>query len=279
MRASSVSVLSAIAVVLLLSVVCPTAFAKPADKNSRVAKYVTLCKTSDPKIDKCMINALNDILKHAKTGIPELGVPAIEPFLIRELDLKIFQALGTQLFGNQQNSDKFRALARNIIVHHSSEFKLHHMKIDMKKKEFFANLTFPFLQIEGEYDVNLMMFNLPIKSTGPVKINATNIFVESTLMGKLVNRKNDKYLMFDNVDIKVNFQDYSVVIENLFKKDQNLNRAVNDMIKTQKHELKKMTLPMIEELSGKMLLNMVNQMLGGVPFDEMFIVDQLPSSR
>lgn len=43
----------------------------------------------------------------------------------------------------------------------------------MKKQEFFIDLTFPKLEIEGEYDVNLIMFNMPIKSTGPVFINAS----------------------------------------------------------------------------------------------------------
>jgi len=45
--------------------------------------------------------------------------------------------------------------------------------VDTKKNEFFIDLSFPKLQIEGEYDVNLIMFNMPIKSTGPVYINAS----------------------------------------------------------------------------------------------------------
>lgn len=43
----------------------------------------------------------------------------------------------------------------------------------MDKKEFYIDLMFPLLQVEGEYDVNLVMFNLPIKSTGPVFINSS----------------------------------------------------------------------------------------------------------
>lgn len=43
----------------------------------------------------------------------------------------------------------------------------------MEKKEFFIDMIFPKLRVEGEYDVNLMMFNIPIKSTGPVYINAS----------------------------------------------------------------------------------------------------------
>jgi len=45
--------------------------------------------------------------------------------------------------------------------------------VDIKKQEFFLDLTFPKLETEGEYDVNLIVLNTPIKSTGPVFINAS----------------------------------------------------------------------------------------------------------
>lgn len=52
-----------------------------------------------------------------------------------------------------------------------------------------------------------------------------------------------------------------------------LDRALNDMIKSQKVELRKLAMPMIEELAGKMILTMVNQIMTGLPLEEMFIVE------
>lgn len=49
----------------------------------------------------------------------------------------------------------------------------------MDKREFYLNLTFPILQIEGEYDVNIRMFNMPIKTTGPVYINASKYAINN----------------------------------------------------------------------------------------------------
>lgn len=45
------------------------------------------------------------------------------------------------------------------------------------------------------------------------------------------------------------------------------------MIKSQKAELKTMTLPMIEEVAGKMVLTLVNQILSRMPLDEIFITE------
>lgn len=45
------------------------------------------------------------------------------------------------------------------------------------------------------------------------------------------------------------------------------------MIKTQKGELRKLMMPMIEELAGKMVLDMANKILSGLPLEEVFIMD------
>lgn len=41
----------------------------------------------------------------------------------------------------------------------------------MKEKKFTFNINIPFLDVVGEYDVNLILFGLPIKSVGPLKSN------------------------------------------------------------------------------------------------------------
>lgn len=51
------------------------------------------------------------------------------------------------------------------------------------------------------------------------------------------------------------------------------DRALNDMLRNQKDELRKLTMPMIEELSGKMILNMLNQIMSGLPLEEIFLPD------
>lgn len=45
--------------------------------------------------------------------------------------------------------------------------------LDIEKKQFSIDVNFPKLEMEGEYDVNLVILNLPIKSTGPVYINVS----------------------------------------------------------------------------------------------------------
>jgi len=220
-----------------------------------------------------MATVMRNILKHARTGIPELKIPVLEPFIIPEIDLRVFKGLGALFNTNLQNSDKNKAFARNLTVHHSSEFTINDIKNNYDKNEFYLDITFPILEMKGEYDVNLIMFGLPIKSIGPVNINVTDIHVLATLNGKRHIRKGETYVLYESIDIKLEFKDYSFKIDQLFKKDPNLNQALNDLIKSQKSEIRKLMMPTIEELGGKMVLTMVNQVMYDLPLEEQFIKD------
>lgn len=64
----------------------------------------------------------------SRAGIPELKIPAFDPFLIPEIDLKVFEGISTMFGGAIQRSEKTKAFARNMTIHHSSEFILHALK-------------------------------------------------------------------------------------------------------------------------------------------------------
>lgn len=68
----------------------------------------------------------------------------------------------------------------------------------MDKKKFYIDLTFPKLRIEGEYDVNLVLFNIPIKSTGPVYINASKCKILQNLTWNISNYLYYKLLLSCN---------------------------------------------------------------------------------
>lgn len=52
------------------------------------AKYIHVCKASDPDIANCIIHSVDEIRGHLKDGIPELEVPPLEPLLLDEIKLR-----------------------------------------------------------------------------------------------------------------------------------------------------------------------------------------------
>lgn len=81
-----------------------------------LASYIHVCKRSDPKVEQCVINSVEDIRPTLKKGIPELDVPAIEPLLIPEVGVP------------GRDGGSAVAYGRNIKVHGASDFKVDSLK-------------------------------------------------------------------------------------------------------------------------------------------------------
>lgn len=49
------------------------------------AEYILPCSQSDPQLDNCIKNSFNHLRPYLSQGIPELGVPPVEPLFIDRL--------------------------------------------------------------------------------------------------------------------------------------------------------------------------------------------------
>lgn len=53
------------------------------------APYVKQCHEGDPQLIQCFIGALHHLRPYLATGIPEIELPSVEPFLMDELSLSL----------------------------------------------------------------------------------------------------------------------------------------------------------------------------------------------
>lgn len=66
-------------------------------KNSQIfvrnkfllAKYIIPCHVEDPKLNDCLKNIFNDIMKHIGKGMRELNLPSLDPLFL-EATLPIY---------------------------------------------------------------------------------------------------------------------------------------------------------------------------------------------
>lgn len=54
---------------------------------SFTADYFPSCKRNDPQIEKCVLNGLEAMKPYLKDGIPEVNIPALDPFTVPTLKL------------------------------------------------------------------------------------------------------------------------------------------------------------------------------------------------
>lgn len=49
------------------------------------ADFIHVCKKNDPNLSKCITDSVNHLRPYLNTGLPEYNIPALEPFLLKEL--------------------------------------------------------------------------------------------------------------------------------------------------------------------------------------------------
>lgn len=84
------------------------------EKKNVLAPGFPQCYRNDPELNKCLVEATNHpkIRESLLIGKPELGIPKISPFHIKELTLR-----------EGSNSFTFRANLSNVILHGLETYK------------------------------------------------------------------------------------------------------------------------------------------------------------
>lgn len=86
-----------------------------------LAEQIQPCKRSDPNVNQCVQNSIEALRPLIKIGLPELGVPKIDPFAVKELVL--FRGED----GNRRDVS-LKAALQNIQVFGGSDFKINKIK-------------------------------------------------------------------------------------------------------------------------------------------------------
>lgn len=221
--------------------------------KTKLPDYITKCPEKDPNLEKCVANLVEKIRPHLKEGIPELGVPKMEPLIIPEVHFS--------------RGDLFKAVGKNVVVYGGTNFKVRDLKLDMQKNVFLLSVFLPKITFEADYDVNALII-VPIKGRGPMTGNATKIVGDALLKGKRYKKDGETYLKFVNLDLNIDIGDYNMKLRNLFNGNKALNDNVNFVINDNKEELKRDLKPLVQTVISKLILDLVNSIFNNFSLDD-----------
>lgn len=136
------------------------------------AAAIKRCRMQD---ETCLREQTKNYFVNYAQGIPEHGVPAIEPLQLGTLHINS---------GENSASLQFSLTMMNTTMHHFSEsVQLRSIKgftRDLSKPmKLFWVITLPELEVRAQYDVNGKILILPIVSQGDVIINLYNVQAKS----------------------------------------------------------------------------------------------------
>ncbi|XP_052740998.1 circadian clock-controlled protein daywake-like [Bicyclus anynana] len=206
----------------------------------------------------CLIKATQDAIPEFVKGIPNLGVPSLDPFVIEKLAIPLNGLKVTFYKGKVSGFRK--CIVDNVI----SELEKRHFVL-----EFHCNLT-----IKGQYDAVGRILLFPINGEGDAKVKLTNLRMKLDINTKYVKDKQGiDYFSIKNYKYSFDYGDHVYFdLQNLFKESKQLSETVlnflNDNWKTVAEEFGK---PIVD-YAVDLAIRTVEKFFDKVPYDELIYV-------
>ncbi|KAL0849878.1 hypothetical protein ABMA28_011810 [Loxostege sticticalis] len=180
--------------VLCLAVICHNGEAAESENSLTIPEYILPCRQSDPQLDTCIKGSFNHLRPYLAKGLPDIGVPPVEPLLIDRLVME-----------NDAGPVRVTAAFSNITVIGPSNYTITKVRSDLKKLRIDMGLVLPRIEITGRYEVSGQVLLFPVRSQGDFWAAFSDVAAIAKIFGKEIERDQVKYMMADRllVDFKL----------------------------------------------------------------------------
>ncbi|CAH0720092.1 unnamed protein product, partial [Brenthis ino] len=161
---------------------------------------------------ECLVKSTQDAIPEFVKGLPNLGVPPLDPFVIEKLAIPL-SGLKVTFYQGKVTGFK-NCIIDNVI----SELEKRHFVL-----EFHTNLT-----IRGKYDAIGKILLFPINGEGDAKIKLTNLRMKLDINTKYIkDNKGVNHFAIKNYKYTFDYGDrVTFDLQNLFKESKELSASV-----------------------------------------------------
>jgi len=153
-------------------------------------------------LNSCLRELAEKLRPYMRTGLPDYGVPRVEPLTIKETQLKLAKA-----------AIDVTVTFKDVTGTGLANFVLNSVVADKARQTISTDITVPSIESSGQYSMTGTAFVDVSKSKGPfrVKMNDVNVVMSVQLV-----KRNGRLLIEQDPDIKVKVGKLNVELENLF---------------------------------------------------------------
>jgi len=224
--------------------------------NRPVPPYLHICRKSDPNLIGCMRKSIETIRPYLIRGIPELDIPSIDPIDIGDL-----------LVSEKTQSNGVQITAKNIKSYGSSKYVLRNLDVVDYGNLYTFEVYFPYMYVEGTYDVNGQVLLLPIRGSGKFAGNFTDCTGNVRLQ---FARTNTDQVQIKKFLIKIKVGRGSIKLFNLFNGEKTLGDAVNAVINENFDVVSQDVIPLVEKALQKTLKRIATKITQNFKYDQVF---------
>ncbi|XP_011879806.1 PREDICTED: circadian clock-controlled protein-like [Vollenhovia emeryi] len=226
---------------------------------AEIPSYIKVCNRNDPEINKCVLNSIEQLRSKLATGIPELEVPAIEPLVLKQVQL----SRGPQAARLDFN-------LTNIEIFGPSTFKIRDFKIDPENVFLTFKVGFDKINFRGKYNINAQILLLKLVGEGGVTGSFFDYECDCILRSHKIIKNNSTYVQFEKMKFNIKIDKAVLNLDNLFGGDPILGPASNKVLNANNGLLLDELKPILEEALSDLFTNIANKITGKFTYDDLF---------
>ncbi|KAF6204256.1 hypothetical protein GE061_002596 [Apolygus lucorum] len=220
-----------------------------------IPDYLHVCHRNDPEMNKCIIQSVESLRSKLIAGLPELGVPSIEPLLIEE-------PISTQGAG-------ISVTTKDLKAYGGGNFTIKELIVDQANMKYKFVLGFDHLAIDGHYVVDGKIIMIPIKGDGDLKCDVYDVEGIVDLDSKLEHVNDQDELRFVNMKVDVKVGNGKVHLGNLFGGDKLIGDVINAAINLNFQYFIKELKPIIQETLAVFMVKSANKICEGLSYNDL----------
>ncbi|KAL3271593.1 hypothetical protein HHI36_022068 [Cryptolaemus montrouzieri] len=201
-------------VLLNLSLICSIFL---CSSTSKLPKDLQQCSQTDIA---CLKSAIQDALPKLKDGIPDLGVPPLDPLRISKMTIGSGKIV--QLVQNYENVD----------ITGLSEATVNDLSFDLDKGKLVMSLSAPLIVVKGVYTVKGKILVLDVYGTGDCSIKLHKLTGTFSMDLETYSKNNEMHIKGTNAKFVFDTEHGEYNFENLFDGNKqlgdNINAVLND---------------------------------------------------
>ncbi|CAG9827666.1 unnamed protein product [Diabrotica balteata] len=226
------------------------------DCKKQLPSFVEQCYY-DQTLNDCIIRNINKLKPKVKNGIPELGIPSLNPL----------KAPGATLVSD----GNMKLVLRNLNIYNIYQFDLIDFKHYRNNLTDFFEYYLPEIQLRSDYILQgqFLLFNLD--SSGKSLITLAGVHAKHLVKLQKIMKHGEEHLKINKTETTIEVNDMHVQLDDLFKNNPELSDSANKLVSENAKSLLP-DLEMVPKMFGEIVGNLVEKVYNKFSVNELLPV-------
>ncbi|KAL4702988.1 hypothetical protein ACJJTC_008766 [Scirpophaga incertulas] len=229
-----------------------------------IEKYLKVCRRNSVDVNDCLVDAIQDGLSVMAAGIPDINVPAVDPYHQKDLRIE---------YKNNQILAKFTA--KDIYVEGLKSSTVHDVRFRADDDQFHleVDLTTPRVHVRGKYRGEGRYNSLKILAYGMFNTNMTDLTYTWKIDGVPEKNQNGTFIRITDFYMRPDVGQMMSYLSNDNPESREITELGNRFTNNNWRILYREFLPFAQDNWNKIGIKVSNKIFLQVPYDQLFPVD------